>query len=224
MAKTALIIGASRGLGLGLVRRFREQHWEVVATCRGDRGVQALGAVDGVQVERVDICEPASREALAGRLEGRTFDLVFVNAGIPGPAHRQLGAATAEEAGTLFLTNAIAPVQMAERLLAQLAPDGVLGFMSSVMGSVELAQAQHRLYGASKAALNHLVHSLWAGLGETGPTLLCLHPGWVRTDMGGAEAPLDVATSTEGVCRVLAEASGRGGVHFIDYRGQALPW
>ncbi|NMG46377.1 SDR family oxidoreductase [Aromatoleum toluvorans] len=224
MARTALIIGASRGLGLGLVRHFHQRDWQVVATCRDDRGAAALAAIDGVRVERVDICDRASREALAGRLDGNAFDLVFVNAGISGPEHRDVAPATLEEAGTLFMTNAIAPLQMAEQLLPRLKPDGVLGFMSSIMGSAALAQPQHRLYGASKAALNHLVCSLAAGLGESGPTVLCLHPGWVQTDMGGTAAPLDIETSTRGVCRVLESASGKGGVHFLDFQGQALPW
>lgn len=224
MARTALIVGASRGLGLSLARRFHEQNWKLIATCRDDKGAEALAGMDGVQVERVDICDPASRDALVRSLKDRPVDVAFINAGVAGPAHRDVAAATVDEIGQLFLTNAIAPLQLAEQLLPLLKPAGVLGFMSSIMGSAALAQAQHRLYGASKAALNHLVCSLAAGLGENGPTLLCLQPGWVRTDMGGADAPLDVDTSTRGLYQVLEAAGGKGGVHFLDYQGQALPW
>lgn len=133
-------------------------------------------------------------------------------------------SATAEEIGQLFLTNAVAPLQLAEQLLPLLKSNGVLGFMSSIMGSTALAQPQHRLYGASKAALHHLISSLAARLGDSAPTLLCLHPGWVRTDMGGPDAPLDVETSTRGLYRVFVSACGKRGVHFLDYEGKLLPW
>lgn len=224
MSKRALIIGASRGLGLGLVERFHEGQWQLVATCRDDRGAAALAACAGVRVERVDISLADSRAALLGRLQGEAFDLIFINAGVFGPEHGEVGPATEAEIGALFLTNAIAPLQIAEQLLPQLKPGGVLGFMSSKMGSIELAQPQQRLYGASKAALNHLVQSLAVRLGEACPSIVCLHPGWVQTDMGGSAAPLDVATSTRGMFSVLSNAAETRGLRFLDYQGQLLPW
>ena len=225
MSKTALIIGASRGIGFGLAQRFREQGWQVIATYRNALGLQALQTLDGVRAEQVDILDRASVAALTSRLQGVSVEVLLVNAGISGPAHRDVEAASQEEIGALFMSNAIAPLQVAERLLANLKPDGVLAFTSSIMGSQQLAVAQHRLYSASKAALNHLAHSLAQKLGaDSQRTLLCLHPGWVQTDMGGAAAPLDLLTSTAGLCRVLREAAGTGGLHFKDYQGQTLPW
>lgn len=225
MSKTALIIGASRGIGLGLAQRFLEQGWQVIATYRSSKGLLQLQKLPSVRAEQVDILDRASVAALARRLQNITVDILLINAGVSGPEHREVEPATLDEIGSLFMTNAIAPLQVAERLLPILKPDGVLGFTSSIMGSRELAVAQHRLYSASKAALNHMVHSLAQKLGaDSRRTLLCLHPGWVQTDMGGNSAPVDLRTSTDGLCRVLREAEGKGGLHFLDYQGQVLPW
>jgi NAD(P)-dependent dehydrogenase (short-subunit alcohol dehydrogenase family) len=224
--KTALVVGASRGLGLGLVGQLRAAGWQVIATVRDDRGAEALKAVPGVRVETLEITDGGSAEALAGRLQGTRLDLLLVNAGISGPRLESLLEADEAEVARLFLTNAVAPVRLAERLLPLVEPSrGVIAFMSSVMGSLELGPGMGMpLYGASKAALNHLSRSFAAGLGEAGPTVLSLHPGWVKTDMGGEEAPLDVEASCRGLVEVIGRAAGQGGHRYLDYQGQTLPW
>jgi len=224
--KTALVVGASRGLGLGLVGQLRAAGWQVIATVRDDRGAEALKAVPGVRVETLEITDGGSAEALVGRLQGTRLDLLLVNAGISGPRLESLLEADEAEVARLFLTNAVAPVRLAERLLPLVEPSrGVIAFMSSVMGSLELGPGMGMpLYGASKAALNHLSRSFAAGLGEAGPTVLSLHPGWVKTDMGGEEAPLDVETSCRGLVEVIDRAAGQGGHRYLDYQGQTLPW
>ncbi|MFC3606237.1 SDR family oxidoreductase [Stutzerimonas tarimensis] len=224
MTRTALIIGASRGLGLGLAKEFHAQGWELTATVRNPAHADELRALPGVIVETLDITDPASREALAGRLAGRRFDLLYINAGISGPGHHQPAQATRDELGELFLTNAVAPIQTAEQLLPLVDPQtGVIVFMSSVMGSVELGPGMGMpLYGASKAALNHLARNFARGLEGTPLTVLLMHPGWVKTNMGGAEAPLDVQTSCRGLVDQVSQASG-GGVRFVDWQGQTLP-
>lgn len=225
MAKTALIIGASRGLGLGLVKAFQSQAWEVTATVRNPASAEALNALSGVTVETLEMTDPASLAALAGRLAGRRFDVLFINAGISGPAHHDPLQATEAELGQLFLTNAVAPIQTAASLLPLVDPEhGVITFMSSVMGSVERGPGMGMpLYSASKAALNHLVRSFALGLENKNLSLLLMHPGWVRTDMGGATAPLDVETSCQGMVTQLSQAGGHGGVRFIDWQGAELP-
>lgn len=87
MARNFLIVGASRGLGRNLARCFHEQHWNVIATCRDDKGAEALAGMDGVRIERVDICNPASRDALVCSLKDILVDVAFINAGVSGPAH-----------------------------------------------------------------------------------------------------------------------------------------
>lgn len=224
--KTVLIIGASRGLGLGLVQRLVEQNWTVTATVRDPQQADDLKAVAGVRIETLDIDSIASLDALKQTLQGQVFDVVFVNAGIMGGRPQSAELTSAAELGQLFLTNAIAPIRLAERFVQQIRPGtGVLAFMSSRFGSVTCPDgADAALYKASKAALNSMTNTFVSQLGESGPTVLSLHPGWVKTAMGGDNAPLDVATSTRGLVEQLNAYAGKGGHHFIDYQGQVIPW
>lgn len=224
--KTALIIGASRGLGLGLVQRLSEQGWTVTATVRDPQNAAGLQAVPGVHIETLDMDNVPSLDALQQRLHGQVFDVLFVNAGISGPTHQSAGQATAAELGQLFLTNAIAPIRLAERFVRQLRPgSGVLAFMSSWLGSVACPDgAEMALYKASKAALNSMTNTFVTQLSEPRPTVLSMHPGWVKTAMGGDSAPLDVETSTRGLVEQLEAYAGKGGHHFIDYQGVVIAW
>ncbi len=226
MPDTVLIIGASRGLGLGLARQFAGEGWQVIATVRDPQRADALRAVDNVRIETLDIQDAGAVDALAQRLDGVSLNALFINAGISGARTLSANNAGKDDVADLFMTNAVAPVRLAQRLLPRLAPrNGVITFMSSIMGSVETGPGMGMpLYGASKAALNHLTRTFVAELGDTGLTVLSMHPGWVRTDMGGVEAPLDVETSCRGMVEQVTRAAGRGGHHYIDYQGQPLPW
>lgn len=226
MPRTVLIIGASRGLGLGLAKRFSSQGWQVIATVRDPQRADALASVANTRIEQLDIDDAANVDTLAHRLSGTSLDALFINAGISGSRTLSADTATPGELSQLFMTNAVAPVRLAKRMLPLVDPQaGVITFMSSIMGSVETGPGMGMpLYGASKAALNHLTRTFVAELGDTGLTVLSMHPGWVRTDMGGAEAPLDVETSCRGMVEQVTRAAGRGGHHYIDYQGQPLPW
>ncbi len=219
---SALILGASRGLGLGLAGEFAGRGWTVTGTVRRDADKAALVAA-GAQAALCDITDPAAVAALHGQVPDG-LDLLFVNAGIMGPGHQDAGHTTAAEAGTLFLTNAIAPIQAARALMDRLAPDGVLAFMTSRMGSVEgNGRGDMELYRASKAALNSMTRSLVAKMDHP-RTVLSLHPGWVQTDMGGQGADLDVATSVRCLADVILAQRGTPGSRFLDYSGAELPW
>ncbi|KRV66148.1 SDR family oxidoreductase [Pseudomonas citronellolis] len=224
-ANSALIIGASRGLGLGLVNQLLARGWEVIATVRDAANAGALDSLP-VRVESLVLDDAASQDRLAQTLAGQRFDLVYINAGIYGPAHQSALDASLMEVGELFMVNAVAPLRLAERLLPLLEPQrGVLAFMTSELGSVAGNESGGMgLYRASKAALNSLTRSLVAGLGETGLTVLNLHPGWVRTDMGGEAAPLDVETSAAGLIDQVEAYAGRGGQHYLDYQGTTIDW
>lgn len=226
MTRTVLIIGASRGLGLGLARQFSSEGWEVIATVRDPARAEALRALSGVRIEALDMDDAASLERLAERLAGTHLDVLYVNAGIAGPQGKPATAASQAEVGELFFTNAVAPVRLAERLLPLVDPaQGVVVFMSSILGSVETGPGMGMdLYGASKAALNHLTRTFVAGRGETRLTVLSMHPGWVKTDMGGDQAPLDVETSARGMVQQVTQAIGQGGHRYIDYQGERLAW
>lgn len=226
MNKTALVVGASRGLGLGLARELSAQGWSVIATVRDTSRATELQAIAGVRIETLEMTDAAQAEALAQRLAGTRLDLLYINAGISGRHDLAAADASLDEVAQLFMTNAVAPIRLAERLLPLVKPmQGVIAFMSSVMGSVEAGPGMGMpLYGASKAALNHLTRTFALGLADAGPTVLSLHPGWVQTEMGGSEAPLDVATSCRGLVQQVTLAAGQGGHRFIDYQGDRLPW
>ncbi|MGH7094669.1 MAG: SDR family oxidoreductase, partial [Stellaceae bacterium] len=121
--------------------------------------------------------------------------------------------------------NAVAPVSLARALLGYLREGGTIAFMSSDLGSVSgNGNGYIELYRASKAALNSLIRSFAAGLGGRRVAVLAVHPGWVRTDMGGAEAPLSVAESCRGIAEVIENRSGSGRSGFVDWRGRDLAW
>ncbi|CDF94863.1 MULTISPECIES: SDR family oxidoreductase [unclassified Pseudomonas] len=225
-AKNALIIGASRGLGLGLVKTLLSDGWNVIATVRNLQNAEALKALGPVRIEKLDMDDQQAVIALSQQLKGETFDLLFVNAGVKGPDNQAPDGATLAEVGQLFFTNAVAPINLAQRFVGQIRDgSGVLAFMSSVLGSVTMPDAPElALYKASKAALNSMTNSFVTQLGDQTLTVLSLHPGWVKTDMGGEGADIDVDTSTRGLIDQVNAFAGRGGHHFVNYKGETIPW
>jgi NAD(P)-dependent dehydrogenase (short-subunit alcohol dehydrogenase family) len=224
--KSALIIGASRGLGLGLVEEFAVRGWHVTATIRHEPAPVALQKFSGqVAMEILDINDLNSVAAFLSRTAGQIFDVVFINAGISGPEGKTAETVTPDEMTHLFMTNAISPVRLGAKLLGNVKPGtGILAFMTSVLGSVTLSGGAYApLYCASKSALNQLTRSFVAGMKEN-ITVLSMHPGWVKTDMGGAGADIDVATSAKGMVDVLEAKAGSGKHEYLDYRGKTIPW
>jgi len=231
MTETALVVGASRGIGLGLVEVLADRGWEVTGTARspaGETALKALAETSGgkIHVETVDTADLASAEALRDRLKDQVFDLIVVNAGVGGPRDKNPRTVTNEEFTELFMTNALAPVRFAELFAKQVTPKtGVIGLMTSQLGSVEQASAGGmELYRASKAALNSFTRSFAARHKDKGIAVLSLHPGWVRTDMGGPNADIDVETSTKGLANVIERAQKDRRDGYFDYKGDTLPW
>lgn len=229
MTQTALIVGASRGIGLGLVGEFERRGWEVTATARGkSEALNELANASGgrVHVETADTADVGSVEALRDRLAGQTFDLIIVNAGVGGPRDKNPRTVSDAEFSQLFVTNSLAPVRFAEIFAKQVTPHtGVIGLMTSMLGSVEGASAGGtELYRASKAALNSFTRSFATRHKDKGVAVLSLHPGWVKTDMGGPNAAIDVATSVKGLADVVERAQKDRKDGFFDYKGDTLPW
>jgi NAD(P)-dependent dehydrogenase (short-subunit alcohol dehydrogenase family) len=222
-SKTAIILGASRGLGLGLAAELAARGWQVTATQRSPSAALADAArAGGIAIDTVDIDDAAAITALTARHPG-PFDVVLVNAGVSGPAHDSVSAVTGHELAALMMTNAVSPVRTARQLIDHVKPGGTVAFMSSILGSVTLHQhGMAELYSASKAALNSLTRSFGAVEGKD-LAVLSLHPGWVKTDMGGAGADIDVATSVKGLADVL-ESQTQPGHRYLDYNGKTLPW
>ena len=225
--KHALIIGASRGLGLGLVKELLADGWSVTATVRDPNNADALKSLGAVRIEKLDMDSQKAIKALSKRLHDEVFDLLFINAGVKGPDDQMSGNATLAEVGQLFFTNSVAPINLAREFVSKIRKDsGVLAFMSSALGSVtQPNEPELALYKASKAALNSMTNTfVHHEMGDNNPTVLSMHPGWVKTDMGGEGADIDVQTSTRGLVEQVKAFAGKGGHHFIDYKGQTIPW
>ena len=141
-ARKALIIGASRGLGLGLVNGLVSDGWQVTATVRDLSKADNLNALKHVQIEQLDIDNLKAIKALSQKLGTEIFDLVFVNAGIKGPDDQTSGSASVTEIGQLFLTNSVAPINVAREFVSKIRKNsGVLAFMSSGLGSITAPDA-----------------------------------------------------------------------------------
>jgi NAD(P)-dependent dehydrogenase (short-subunit alcohol dehydrogenase family) len=228
--KTAIVVGASRGLGLGLAKELLSRGWKVIATGRNLETASALKSLISqsqgrLTLEQIDVDQPAHLTALANRIAATRFDLLFINAGVSGPPHQSVDEVTPEELTALFTTNTIAPLRVARRLLPQVNDGGTIAFMSSRLGSIgDNTAGGFDLYRASKAALNTLTRSFVANIvGDKPISVLTLHPGWVRTDMGGESAPLSVDESVRGVADVL-EAPRTAKHVYVDYQGNSLLW
>ena len=179
-----LIIGASRGIGRGLANAFAQEGADVIATVRD---ATHKDTHPRITTQIVDMTDTASVVHLKEHLSAVTFDALIVNAGIFGPDHQSVSQATEQEIATLFLTNAIAPVRLAETMLSQVREGGVIAFMSSSTASfTNNHTGDMALYRASKSALNSLARSFAVTSALPGKrSVLLLHPGWVQTDMGG---------------------------------------
>lgn len=226
----ALIIGASRGLGLGLAREYTHRGWHVVATVRDKNRPSALHelqqqAGEALQIETLDMVDAGQIAQLRKRLEARRFDLLFVNAGVANDPAEKIGEVSDEEFMRVMVTNALSPLRVIEQLIELVTPAGQVAVMSSGLGSVaNNTEGGWELYRASKAALNTLMRSLAARHGGETRGFFAIAPGWVRTDMGGAGAALDVETSIAGVADTLQQRAGSRGLVFVNYLNEILPW
>ncbi len=226
--QTALVAGASRGLGLGLVRELLGRGWRVIATARDPARATGLADLarlhpDRLDVEALDIDEPGQVAALVARLGGTRLGLLFVNAGVTERA--ELPELTQAAFAAIMTTNAFSPVQLAIALQDHVADDGTIAFMTSRMGSIaEMTVGNSAAYRASKAALNALTRCFVAGLRDRRLSVLSFHPGWVRTDMGGPNAPVSVEDSVRGIVDVIGRERGGSRHSFLDYQGKPIPW
>ena len=218
-----LIVGASRGIGLEWVRQCREVGDSVTATARSDDGLARIQAL-GAQALRLDVNSAASAAGLVGQIDGQAFDVVVLNAGVYGPRSVGLHAPTQEEFDTVMHTNVLGAMRVLPQLLDHLAAGARLAVLSSRMGSMGLRTASSGwLYRASKAALNSVLKD--ASLELAGKAIcVAFHPGWVRTDMGGAGADIDVGTSVADMRRTLAALQAQDNGAYLNHDGQSLAW
>jgi NAD(P)-dependent dehydrogenase (short-subunit alcohol dehydrogenase family) len=224
--KTVLIVGASRGIGREFAREYCRDGWRVLATARDPEALAALDA-KGAETLALDVTRPEQVDALKSRLAGEKLDVAIIVAGVYGPRTEKLEAMTADDFDHVMRTNVFGPMQLIPMLLPLTeATSGVLAVLSSKMGSIGLAGGTAGwLYRASKAALNAALKA--ASVEARRTTCIALHPGWVRTDMGGAQAAIDVAHSVVGMRAVIAAAGAarqKFNGSFVQYDGTPLAW
>jgi NAD(P)-dependent dehydrogenase (short-subunit alcohol dehydrogenase family) len=227
--KTALIIGASRGLGYALAAEYLKRGWQVTATVRGAQRTDLHDLADSsagrLVVETVDITVPEDVAALHGRLAQTAFDLLFVNAGVTNAPEETVADVPTDTFIRLMVTNALSPMRVIETLQDLVAPDGTIGVMSSGQGSIaNNTRGGFEIYRASKSALNQLMRSFAACHQGDPHTLLLIAPGWVQTELGGSAAPLTIDDSTPGVVDAVEAQAGQGGLQYLDYQGQTVSW
>jgi len=219
------VTGASRGLGLEFVRQYQAAGWNVTAGCREPSKAPDLAAL-GVETVQLDLSDRNSIARAADSLAGRSFDVLLNNAGVYGEG-QQFGHLSELEWERVLHVNAIAPLKMAEAFLPHVLAGQrkLMVFLTSRMGSIaDNTSGGSYIYRSSKAALNAAVKSLSIDLAPRGVTTLLLHPGWVKTDMGGPNATLIPADSIEGMRHRIDEVRPGQNLKFLDYTGQDLPW
>jgi NAD(P)-dependent dehydrogenase (short-subunit alcohol dehydrogenase family) len=220
---TALIIGASRGLGLAIAEEYLRRGWHVTGTVRTARTALhhvADRSKGRLAVEKVDIAKPAQIAALRRRLAEKRFDLLFVNAGIMNDD--TIAEVSTADFARVMVINALGPMRVVEAFEDLVKRGGVIGVMSSGLGSIGCSDGYLQVYSASKAALNMLMRGFAAR--HAARTTVIIAPGWVRTDLGGPNAPLSIAQSIRRVVDVITSRTGKRGLLFLNYRGKTVPW
>ncbi|SEF36002.1 NAD(P)-dependent dehydrogenase, short-chain alcohol dehydrogenase family [Amycolatopsis pretoriensis] len=226
--KTALIVGASRGLGYAIAAELVTRGWQVIGTVRDPDARTPLhdlaDASDGrVEVEHLDTTTPEQLPPLRARLAGRRLDVLFVNAGTASNQDTPIGAVPAADFVDVMVTNALGPLRVIEALEDFVRTDGLIGVMSSGQGSItNNVTGSRELYRGSKAALNMFVRGYAAR--RTERALLLLAPGWIRTALGGDQAPFTVEESAPLLVDVLLGKVGKPGLDYLDRDGETVPW
>ncbi len=219
---TIVITGASRGIGLELARQYTAAGNEVIRTVRdADKADTSIGTAMTLDVTSAD-----SVASFAAALGDRPVDLLINNAGVSGPARQSATDMDFDGFQTVIDANVFGPLRVTQALLPNLrkASGAKVAVVSSRMGSLALAQSGSVAYRTSKAAVNMAFKLLSGELKGEGIAVMMLHPGWVRTDMGGAGADIDVETSASGIRTVLGELNIGNTGSFRAYDGEDLPW
>jgi NAD(P)-dependent dehydrogenase (short-subunit alcohol dehydrogenase family) len=220
---TALIIGASRGIGLEFAQQYKAAGWRVIVTARKTEDLAQLSS-HGCEALPLDVNNLNDCAGLAWRLDDEKIDVAVLNAGVFGNRTSGLQSPDQQVFDEVMHTNELAAMRLLPLVLPMVEnANGKLAVLSSRMGSIGLRENGGAwLYRASKAALNSVMKD--ASLNAQKATCLAFHPGWVQTDMGGAGAEISVDVSVTGMRQVIAESSRAQNGQFLSYDGTQLAW
>lgn len=228
--KTALIVGASKGLGLAIVEELLKRNWNVIGTVREGKRTKLHDLVekwdDKLQIQYLDMIIPSQIESLKSNLSGESLDLLFVNAGVANEKGMKetIGEISTEEFVRVMVTNTLSPMRVLEQLTENVRQGGVVGVMSSGQGSIsDNENGGNDVYRASKAALNMIMRS-FTFRNKRNHALLLLAPGWIKTDMGGQEARFTVEEVIEDIVDTIVAQEGKIGLQYLDRFGKSIRW
>ncbi len=226
-----LITGANRGIGLELTRCFAQDDWRVFACCRNPEQTDELHALaaknNKLSIHRLEVTDRAQISELAEALKAETIDILFNNAGIFGPEKQGFGETDRDDWLETFHVNCIAPMMITEAFVEMVARSRlrIIAAMGSVMGSIdENSSGNHYAYRTSKVAVHMVIKGLSLDLADRGIITVALHPGWVRTRMGGTDALLGADVSAQGLKKVLLGLSIEDSGCLIDSLGEKRVW
>jgi NAD(P)-dependent dehydrogenase (short-subunit alcohol dehydrogenase family) len=229
--QTALLVGASRGLGHAMAAELLDRGWDVIGTVRDTIARTPLHELaddaDGrVTIERLDITEPDQLAPLHERLSGRRLDMLFINAGTTNSdPSTPIGAVPTTEFIEVMVTNALSPMRVIEALEDLVSTTGLIGAMTSGQGSItNNTSGSRELYRGSKAALNMFMRSFAVRQSGTARALVLMAPGWIRTALGGPDAPFTIEQTIPLIVDVLLSRLGTPGLEYLDRFGEPVPW
>ena len=221
---TVLITGANRGIGLEFARQYAADGWTVIGTARRPEAADDLAALD-VEILQLDVTDSDSIAALAASLEGRGIDMLINNAGL-FPRVSEIDNVNADDYMQTLAVNTLGPVLVTQAVMPNLRTGEMKQVVNITSGLASIERNSGGFYGyrESKAALNMFTSTLAAELGEEGFICLALHPGWVRTDMGGANANLSPEESVSGMRSVIDSMTAEHNGRYFGYDGSEVAW
>ena len=219
---TVMITGASRGIGREFVKQYLKAGWDVIATCRNPEGA---GYRNGEALQ-LDIADPTNLKNLSEQLSGKAIDLLINNAGVNLAKNTDIGTFDYDSWAETFLVNVLAPLRVTELFIPniKISERKQIVFLSSIMASLEQNTGGMPVYRSSKAALNQAVVTITPQLRLKGITTLLIHPGWVKTDMGGPNAAIDVKTSVSAMRETFDSLTLDRTGSYVNYDGKTIPW
>jgi NAD(P)-dependent dehydrogenase (short-subunit alcohol dehydrogenase family) len=224
--KTAVITGASRGIGSEFVVRLLENGWRVYAGFRQDKHRLDLIENENLIVHQLDVTDNDSIEVFAGNIN-HSVDLLINNAGVPDGRWRNIKEIDDQWALEVININSLGPVRLVRSLYDKMSGEtlSTVVMISSLMGSIDDCHSgRSYAYRASKTALNMFTMAMKKEALEDNISFLILHPGWVKTRMGGENAPVEMDVSVDGMMELIEQHNLEDSGRFVQYDGVDLPW